>query len=1490
MPLGIKNPFEHNPLDHPGEFFGDVKKDLGVVKKQALRPIEWEDEHWGRPLAAGFRHFQGDIDALPNPFLRNAARVAFGIGAATTLGTLGFVATGGNPLGALAGVGTGAALAHPKSSGAASSLLLPSSLIGFGMPGAAVKSLGMGLRGISLLEEGGMAARGLESLSLGLKAGRASELGRTAMAIEKLGTRMMEAEQKAVSGAMKAAAYPVYKPFQMLWKLGGVIPRSGPAMADQLAGEARGLWIMATGDTGTLRPSELPKLMSNLIYRVNSGGELTKGESQLVALMHSMNSARPNGWQEGLKTLGGAGTSRKAQDMLVRMVARSPDAAKDVLAAPKLQATWEMLTKPMRGVADEYVNKFVPIITLPSKAMLEFPGYADANLAESLLQMFQLPPGASNLGTFFEQFREAHSFGIPGLKSSKKPATKKLVSMWKDIPGVPATVSNVNTNAKDLVIPEMGFGKGFFRGMQGALTRAIDLLTFNKVAPYEIVKRLPESYRFDAIGEVPSLFNEELQWRVLHAAANGNSRQVLKFLESVNERGLEQQMKSKAKGLIYLKHPMLPTDARNILDHAEAADWAVDPQSLVNQVTKSLRKHWQSVRASEPHMIATQFQGLAQEAQAAIDAGVQLTPQELENLWTRWKATETLAGAAAENADKAIIEQARGLPGKTHGERRLRTDYFTAAHTHMMNGLDQMDLARNDGLRVLLNLPGAAEAGGAARLADMNTAWDAVRQSWAEWKLAKDEFFAPGGRFFGLRKSDNEAFWQAYNEGMLGSWEKWRNTAMPIYNQILAEAGAGDMAALQAGLQQLPGVAGAMGQQPLVRSLLNEKMERSIADITNDIQSLFTTNPRMVQMAEADRQTIRRLAAIADSVSPEDKKQAAEAFAYGVKKAADKSHMISIDSSNLTIADSFFRAIGLPFFSYEARRFPRMAELVLERPAIARNLYKFFTDASDEGYVRLPGTPMDVSLFRMLGLGPLRSMQQPYWEPEHDGFIGMMERAQSSMSKFGFFPMSMQMFTAIGTGNPSELLPPALESAAAAVELIPKGSPILGGVKMAEILPSFFNTDTRQAYLKAQLIDMGIDPSLATEEDKDAALKSVNLAILASAGLGVTRFKPELLRKITDARGAAAAQYGIPQETITRALKSGRNPIYAADESGMPYLNKVQQEKATDEVAAKLGIPPEAVRAVSDIWVQIRPEKEQSISGYYDQLSRFDAVGEAEQLAKPAQAVMKGDALPYEWRDARTKYYTYRDLVKRKLLAENNLTDGDLKFSPESPKRPEDVLAEQYFDMDPDTDGNGIVSKAEWDVYDKKTSDFLAKCTPAERDYIRNYRDIPWKDQNNINLESRLRKSKVTVQALFATPKYTGIPVETQKKIDEVNDMEDDFYYQIRQQNRLSTAQIPNNDAVWAAFSNYLASSNPAMVPYLVLATKLRVKKVRDVLRNPERLNILMRNPDVLAFYPDLARALSEDERLILGIGSGAAGEEGILQAWASRVRTGRAT
>ena len=1338
------------------------------------------------------------------------------------------------------------------------------------------------MRGLSFLEKAGVEWKTLRAASeISGATYKATDLARFGVNLEKWGTRLMEAEQKAVSGATKLAAYPVYKPLQKIWELGGIIPRSGPALAEQLKKGATGAWLPVFGDPAITRASELPRMAEDIIYRVRAGGEISKSESAIVSLMTRLN---PNDWEGQLRNIVGQGTPVKALDYLRGIISKNPMAAKDILAMPKLQAAWEIHTKALQPIADQWIQKGVPIMVLPSKAMLEFGGYAPANDIESLLQMFQLSPGASGLGIWMESLRDA--FGsllperaravvskvIPGVTHGERPATQQVVNIWKNVPDVPETIRGAATSAQQFVMPEMGFGKGFFRRMQGSFTRGIDLMTFNKVAPYEITKRLPESFLRDIAGEIPITADPELQWELIHTAATKDGKTVLKFLENVSEKKVVESAQSGALSAIYVKNPLLPTSARNELSAARDAGWKVDPDILANNVGNAYRKSWQSVQAASPSMLAETMRGLTQEAQAAIDAGKSLTPQEFDSLWQRWKAIERVGAESGANADRVITDASRSLEGA-----KQKADYFAKAHDALNGSMNELVKAREEGLGTILSLPGASERT-TAELADMNEAWNSVREAWANWHQVRSDFFSPGGKYF---KMKGAAKWDLYYSEMPMAWESWRARGLPAWNRIINAAVQGQPVPMGA----IPGVA------PSTASLLGDKAERAAVELEQDVRSLFTADPRFKRVADQTRDVIQRYATIADTVSVTDKKQVVDAIAYGVKKAGDVAHMISIDASNLTIVDSFFRALGMPFFSYEARRFPRMASLVMERPAIARNLYKFFTDASDEGYIRLPGTPMDISLFRMLGLGPLRSMQQPYWPPEHDGFMGMLERGTMDMSKFGFFPMSAQIATAAASGEPHQLLPPMLESASAALELIPKGVPIVGGIRLGEILPAFFNTDTRQAYMKAQLIDMGIDPATATEDDMDRARQSVNLAILASAQIGVTRFKPELIRKLTDTRGEVAAKYGVPADAIKTALASGRNPLYARDAADMPYLNKAQADSATDEAAAILGVPPEAVRAVSDIWISIRPVKQQTISAFYDELTSYDRAGEADQLSAPAKAVLDGTALPYAWRQARTAYYTHRDLVRKKLLIETGLEEGDLKYAPDAPKRQEDVLAEKYYDMDPDADGNGIITKEEWTAYDAKTKAFFAdECTPAQRDYIKNSKTMPWKDQNNINLEIRLRRAKDVVQTLFDTPKYRGIPVAVQDKIDAVADQEAWFHYNLRMRGGLSTAQLPNNDAVWAAFANYLSRTDPASMPYFALANRMRSAKFRAARQNPERLELLYRNVDVLAFYPDLAQSLSDDERLILGIGPRATGEEGILQKWAKATKSGAAS
>ena len=1456
MPFGV---------DLPGG--GQIKSALGEVKHQVLRPLVWEENTLGKPLAEGFNAFQKDIDKLP-PGFREAARVAFGVGAAGTLGTVGWFA--GGPFGLAAGIGTGAALAHPKSSGAASSLLLPSSLIGFGMPGAAIKSLGVGLRGISLLSD---AERVMKPLALAAEVGgetyKATDIARFGVNLEKWGTKLMEAEQAVVSGGIKAAAYPVYKPLSMLWKAGGVIPRTPLALADQLKSQVHGEFIRAFGDPMITKADDLKTLGEDLIYRAAAGHSMTGAETNIVSLVQRLN---PENWEGQLRSITSM-TPRNALDYMKKKVALEPTLMKDIAVMPKIQAAWDTSTRFMRPLSDQWVEKVAPVLSLPSAAFLEFLGYAPANVLESLMHMTQLPPQYTGVRGFLEGAREALTFGLaPG----KRTALKQFARTWGDIPGAPEQLRRVAERVPESFVfqaPTFKWMQIGLRKMQAPMTEAMWSMSFEPTMIHETTKLLPEGIFKDALGDIPMLADKDFRWRAIYQASQGPNG-VLKYLPHITTEKVAAELQGDALSQILSKHIYLPTEARNELVAASEAGWRVNPDELVNSVVGKYRQTWQATQAASPAMIAEAMRGITQEARAAVDAGKTLAPEELDSLWSRWQAIERAGAESGANADRVITEASRSID-----DAKKKAVYFTKSHEVLNGGMNELVKAREEGLGTLLSLPGAADRTG-AQLADMNDAWNSVREAWANWHQVRSDFFSPGGKYFKLKGAKK---WDLYYSEMPMAWESWRARGLPAWNRIINAAVQGEPAAMTA----LPGAAA-----PTTASLLGAKAERAAVELESDIRSLFSEDTRLIskRVVDADRATLQRIADASAAMTPAERKQIADAFSYGMKKATDQAHMISIDASNLTIVDGFFRAIGMPYFSYEARRFPRMLNLVMQRPGIARNLYKFFTDASDEGYVKVPGTPMDVSLFRMLGLGPLRSMQQPYWPPEHDGFMGMLERTTADMTKFGFFPISLQMATSAATGQIQQILPPPLESASAALELIPKSVPIVGGIRLAEILPSFFNTDSRQAYMKAQLIDMGIDPATATEDDMDKARKSVNLALLSASQIGVTRFKPELIRKITDVRGDVAAKYGVPADTIKAAQQSGRNPIYARDAADMPFLNKAQADTATDEAAAILGVPPEAVRAVSDIWLTIRPEKQQKAGAFYDDLAVFDKQGEENQLSAPAKSVLEGKSLPYEWRQKRTEYYTYRDLVRRKLLGELGLTEADLKYAPDSPKRKEDVLAEQYYSMDPDADGDGIITKEEWTAYDVKTKAFFADCTPAEVDYIKNSKTMPWKDQNNINLETRLRRAKDVVQTLFDTPKYLGIPVAVQDQIDAVTDQEAQFHYNLRAKGMLSTAQLPNNDAVWQAFANYLSRTDPKLMPYFALANRERSSKFRAAFQNPERLNLLYRNSDVLAFYPDLAQSLSDDERLILGIGPRATGEEGILQKWAKTLKSGAAS
>ena len=1418
-------------LPSPGEW----KKFGQATGKQVIRPLNWESEHLGKPLAGAFNELHEDINALP-PGLREVARVAFGIGAAGTLATVGTLSMG--PFGTIAGLGVGAALAHPKSAGAASQLLLPSSLIGFGVPGGALRSLGAVARGLSFMEKGEVLApelRYLPGVVGRFPVYKNTALGRLGYKLEQAGEKLLQAETKGV----EIATAPLFKPLAAIWKLGGVIPRR-PERIRRVVGEgiAADFWE-ALGDATVMTSQEFRKKGDDLIFRWKSGQDLTSAEGRIVDLLNEGDYPVPAFFAQ---------TPMSARDNLVSKVSNNYEKYQHIITRPKVETMWNALTKPLRGFTDAWMTHLAPIISIPSAAFLNFAGYAPANALEGLLVMTA----------------NGHLSGLAGMRAFySRGARGEVIKALGDLPGAPAILKQM-AKEEYVVLPAGRTAANWFfstslREIQAPISRGLYFMSFDTRYAKDLSQNIPE-----ALKDLPVLADPVLRYRAVLAAAEGGDA-VRTLAPHITTEWVEEGALANLLG----KHYFAPEEVRKALVEAHQGGWSINSDDIINRVSTTYRKLWDTMEQYQPHAMRDALTDFASKVKAY--RGRKVSDTELDQLWTQYKELS----AAAQNGLKQshMAGQRLAEPLDVGVERETFWHQFDQS----VEGVaPEIYSATNEAASHLLAVPGFREKYGAS-MVDLKQTWDSTERSLAQWRELRRQYFSKGGEKYLPKKKRTVEFWQGYYADKAAAFNDWDVNARQVWEQRLGTQVGGVQPTVPPPAEG-PAVVGAeaVPLQPLAQpSVLQAKGEEAIAALEHDIRSFFHERPKLKMVADMDRQNLEKYAQVADTLTAAEKQQILDAHALAMKNATQMAGMVTVDASNLTIFDGLARALGMSYFPYEWRRFPRFFNLVRQRPGVAADLYKFYTDASDSGYVRIPNTPMEVSLLRTLGLGPLRAMQLPYWEPEHEGFMGMLERASMDMSKFGFFPISLQIATAAGTGEIHELLPPALSSLASSLELIP------GGPKLAQMMPEIFNEEARDAYMRAQLIDMGIDPTTATEEDMDRARRSVNLALLAGAQLGVARFRPEMIKKIIDTRAEVAGKYGVPADTIAAAKKVGRNPIYARDENDAPFLNRARSDLAIKEVSEKLGITTDAVRAVSNIWISIRPQKQQTVRGYYDEVRRWDDYMEKELLQPIATQVADRKLAPYEWRKKHEEYYTARNVVTRKLLSEFGLVEADLAYDEEAPKHPDDAVAEKYYGIEPDTDGNGVATEEEWEMFDQKRKAILASATPEQREYVlHQYRRIPWRDEINANLELRLRDAKETVNTYFDTPMWKGISLDAQKKIQQVQDDEALFWYKIREAVGAPTELMPNNDAMWHAYGTYLLRTHPETLPYFSIANALRRTRVRKALENRERVLTLVRNPDVFNFYPDLASILSEDERLYLGIGPRRTGEEGVLAQW----------
>ena len=410
-----------------------------------------------------------------------------------------------------------------------------------------------------------------------------------------------------------------------------------------------------------------------------------------------------------------------------------------------------------------------------------------------------------------------------------------------------------------------------------------------------------------------------------------------------------------------------------------------------------------------------------------------------------------------------------------------------------------------------------------------------------------------------------------------------------------------------------------------VRDVVSQAQERALPIVhtrrqqewealTQDLQRVAVEQPGLAEDVKQAHRVVNEVAEISRQLTAADRKILADAEKKAAGEAKRIMDWVHVNYADENLVDATMRGAGLPYWVYESRRFPRIGRYVAGRPGFAKGLYEYYNN-TDEGYFRVPGTPLEMSLLRGTGATTIRSVLQPTFDSQQDGLIGKLDELSNKATKFGFYPMGLELAIGVTSGHLGDIAPAGVQLPLYAGQAL--------GIPGVQPLPSAF----QERLIRQQLVASGIDPDKATDEERTAAGQAVAKASIPSELLGMMRLRPQELDQMKRGRLEAAIAAGVPKATAQDAFAEGRNPITAVDDKEKYILTATQRDQAVQKAAELAGVEPDIIRALSDISLPLRApgERQRSeMSKEYHQQSELISQGYGEQVDALAGSFQPG--------------------------------------------------------------------------------------------------------------------------------------------------------------------------------------------------------------------------------------------------------------------------
>ena len=690
----------------------------------------------------------------------------------------------------------------------------------------------------------------------------------------------------------------------------------------------------------------------------------------------------------------------------------------------------------------------------------------------------------------------------------------------------------------------------------------------------------------------------------------------------------------------------------------------------------------------------------------------------------------------------------------------------------------------DEGMPTVTRFPGYNEA-----LAHVREMWQDTHDSWQKYTTMLDEMGDPP-------RGNNAAYEAWWNDRVAKGNEIW-NAHKVQRDALLRPLSPENISNL--GVQaRLWGQNYAKGERAKLKmDALNYFKQGNayqapndpelIQKATNDANSFISDFKAMWQKnmsndyGQQQAAAIRDIAQQAAALPPETRAAWGQTVTKAQQLATEQFHNMYVNpEGSMTVFDDVMRAVGFPFWTYDAQRWPRVARAFGSHVGALKAYINYYNN-TDRGYTSWGAIPSQISFnkFGMQkvlgtaidtaeGIGKWLTSGEPYdqaavparlpntqlknpvmrqldfasqWASRvgfsnfaSDLAVGLDKLVEhSSADNYGLLPgmVRLPMDAAAIPGTASWLPSPLRNLTEGAV------SPFWAAHELASRM---LGNSTYDYYVNQALANKGINWRNASEAQVEAAKKDVASWQTLSDMSGAVSYRPNWDTEHAMAVAEATA-HGIPK-TVVDDYQWSRNPtgiLYARQADGSPYLDSQTLQTILQD-------HPEW-HAWQDATYPLQSNEQQLIADKYQQL-----INDRQQYYKATETAA---GIPTVIQKAMTPGSGVSGATVRDVLGK--LSDERAKFNWfQSPQwsmlqkvglkqtTPEDAAAQQYYGIDPGqldpVTGNPIyidpvTGEIDWDAVNAAKQALLDKMDPATKEYVLN-RYNPANDYTDANLQA----------------------------------------------------------------------------------------------------------------------------------------------------------